>query len=212
MSTLVLGYAGPLRALLTVLGGGEWDDLSGASLVPLAAIQQGGPAAWQALYLETRDALYRYTMGRLGNAEDAEDVVGEVFERALASVARSRDVGLPARAWLFGIARNLVNGRRRAFYRRPPHLPLELFDGSSGDPRLEPDLLDLVRAIALLPAGHSEVIVLRFFHGLTLAETANILGTSTGSIKSRQFRATTALRKLLDGNGATTPSTATVTG
>lgn len=199
MTTMALGFAGPLRALLTVIEGGEFEEAAGGPLVPLGGIQRGDPAAWRALYLESRDPLYRYAMGRLGNAEDAEDLVGEVFEQALASASKVQDVGLPARAWLFGIARNLVNRRRRALYQRPPQLALELFDGGSTDPHLELGLVDLVRAMARLPHGHAEVIALRFIHGLTVAETADVLGATVTSIKSRQFRATVALRKLMNG-------------
>lgn len=55
----------------------------------------------------------------------------------------------------------------------------------------------LVQALGLLPAGQRQVIVLRYFEDLPVAETAELLGISPGTVKSHTARALAALREVL---------------
>lgn len=150
--------------------------------------------AWHHLFSTEMTAVYRYALSRLGNPADAEDLVGHVFEEAWEHAESLQDRGLPARAWLFGIARNLVNSHRRRWFRQAPTLTLEAFDAPLDDPGLNPDMMDLARAIGALAASHGEVISLRFIHGLSLQETADVLGTTIDGVKGRQARALAELR------------------
>jgi len=59
--------------------------------------------------------------------------------------------------------------------------------------------MDLARAVASLAPGHGEVINLRFIHGLSLQETAEVLGTTVDGVKGRQARALAELRQHLVG-------------
>lgn len=187
-----------LRGLLALLGGGEYIDSDPPPRAEISAIRGREPESWRRLYSETRDDLYRYALARLGRAEDAEDAVGDIFEEALASAHRLEDRGLPARAWLYGIARNVVGRHRRSRFRRPPHVAIELFDGGQHDGQLAPEIIDLLREVEALPGRYSEVVTLRFLHGLTLAETAHVLGATIATVKSLQFRAVQQLRERLD--------------
>jgi RNA polymerase sigma-70 factor, ECF subfamily len=138
-------------------------------------------------------------MSRLNDAHDAEEVTSEAFVEAWENASSFEDIGLPARAWLFGIARNLVNRRRRRLFQRPPMLALESFDGPDDVPDMAPDLIDLAGAIASLDKAHAEVITLRFIHDLSLEETAAAIGATVDAVKGRQARALVRLRKQLDG-------------
>jgi len=142
-------------------------------------------------------AIFRYARLRLGNADRAEDATAEVFEQAWRSVGSFEDRGLPPRAWLFGIARNVVGSHRRWLFRQPPQVALEAFDGPGGDSGLSAERLDLAQAIADLEPPHAEVISLRFLNGLSLEETAATLGISIDAVKGRQARALLALRARL---------------
>lgn len=160
-------------------------------------LRRRDPEAWAAFFEREMPSIYRYAMSRLGQASEAEDAASQVFEEAWDHAASFADQGLPARAWLFGIARNVVNTHRRKWLRRPPIVALEGFDGGESDPSLNPELFDLARGISLLDRSHAEVISLRFMHGLSLQETAAIVGTSIDGVKGRQARALAELRKHL---------------
>lgn len=176
----------------------------GGTSVPLAApedevqlIRRRDPDAWRRLFDQEMPAIYRYARSRLGDPARAEDATSEVFEQAWKSADGLRDQGLPVRAWLFGIARNVVGSHRRWWVRGPAQVTIEAFDGAEEDRGLSGERLDLVRAIAALDAGHAEVINLRFVQGLSLQETAAVIGTSVDGVKGRQARALAALRERL---------------
>lgn len=160
----------------------------------IRSIRERDPDAWRSLFDGEMPAIYRYALSRLGDAARAEDAASDVFEQAYRNAASFHDRGLPPRAWLFGIARHVVGSHRRSWFRRPPQLAIEAFDGGGEDRGLSPDRLDLARALAELEAAHCEVISLRFLHGLSLQETAEVIGVSTDAVKGRQARALAALR------------------
>lgn len=155
------------------------------------------PAAWRELFEREMPAIYRYALSRAGSAADAEDLAGLVFEQAWKHVDRLEDRGLPARAWLFGIARHVVTEHRRRLFRAPPVLALEAFDGADAGLEGRAEQLALAQAVAALKREDAEVITLRFLHGLSVAETADVLRTSEDAVKSRQWRALRRLRELL---------------
>lgn len=160
----------------------------------IEALRQRDPEAWRALFEREMRAIYRYAFGRLGDVGRAEDATAEVFEQAWQTADSLSDHGLPARAWLFGIARNVIGTHWRKWFRQPPQLSLDAFDAPSTENFTDPERLDLAKAISKLEPAHAEVITLRFLHGLSLAETAGALGTTVDAIKGRQARALAALR------------------
>ncbi|MBE0609115.1 MAG: sigma-70 family RNA polymerase sigma factor [Dehalococcoidia bacterium] len=161
------------------------------------AIREREPGAWHELFDREMPAIYRYALSRLGDAGRAEDATSEVFEQAWRHAETFEDRGLPVRAWLFGIARNVVGSHRRSWFRRAPQLAIEAFDGAGDDAALSPERLDLARAVAALEPAHAEVISLRFVHGLSLQEAAEVIGASVDAVKGRQARALAALRERL---------------
>jgi RNA polymerase sigma-70 factor (ECF subfamily) len=163
--------------------------------VQVHAIRERDPGAWHALFDREMPAIYRYALSRLGDAGRAEDATSEVFEQAWRHAATFEDRGLPVRAWLFGIARNVVGSHRRSWFRRAPQLAIEAFDGAGDDAALSPERLDLARAVAALEPAHAEVISLRFVHGLSLQEAADVIGATVDAVKGRQARALAALRE-----------------
>jgi len=159
------------------------------------SIQRREPEAWNSLFDREMPAIYRYALTRLGDPAQAEDATSEVFEAAWKSAESVEDRGLPLRAWLFGIARNVVAGHRRSWFKAPPQVALETFDAPVSDARLAPEALDLARAIAALDGTHAEVINLRFIQGLSLQDVASVLGVSVDAVKGRQARALAVLRE-----------------
>lgn len=179
----------------------EAPDLHVVSASEIDRLRNRRADAWNEFFVREMPAIYRYALSRLVSAADAEDATSHTFEEAWEHAERLEDEGLPARAWLFGIARNVVNTYRRRRLRRPPPVALEAFDGGAADPSLEPELLDLARALSALEGGQAEVISLRFVHGLSLEETAAVLETTVDGVKGRQARALATLREKLDARG-----------
>lgn len=193
----------PLRldlSLLLAVIAGETVDISTPVLEDLAIrrLRERDPQAWRQLFEADGDAIYRYVFGRVGSAEDAEDLTAVVFEEAWKHASSLRDQGLPARAWLFGIARHVVGTHHRRLFRRAPIVSLDAFVDIAAD--VEPDSrLDLARALTRLKPALAEVVVMRFVHDLSLKETATALNTTIDAVKRKQARGIEELRGLMAG-------------
>jgi len=160
------------------------------------ALRDRDHESWNVLFDQEAPAIYRYALSRLGDAGLAEEATSDVFEAAWKGAESYTDRGLPARAWLFGIARHVVASQQRRWRRRAPQISIDAYV-ESGQSESPDDRLDLVRAIAALTAAHAEVINLRFLQGLSLAETAQVLNVTIDAVKGRQLRALEALRREL---------------
>ena len=145
--------------------------------------------------------LRRYARALVGGNAEADDLIQDTLERALAKLDQWRD-GESPRKWLFSILHNLhVDGLRRKS-RRPPHVGLDSLgpeqsapaaDGASGR--------DLDRALQQLSGDQREVVLLVGLEGLTYAETAEVLDIPVGTVMSRLARGRGRLRTLMDYEG-----------
>lgn len=177
-------------------------------------VQAGDSEAFGELYARYADVVYRYARSRVRQHELAEDLTAEVFVRALRRIStltwQGRDVG----AWLVTIARHLVADHARASGRRPELLGVELRDSatpvaSSVPPAPDAAVEALLRDRELLAAmrtlrdrshGQYACLVLRFWHGMSVAETAAALGISPVATRTLQYRAIRTLADLLPAN------------
>ncbi|MEW1954594.1 sigma-70 family RNA polymerase sigma factor [Terrabacter sp. NPDC080008] len=174
-----------------------------AALVHLA--QQGDKEAFAQLYDLYVDTIFRYVLVRVANRALAEDLTSETFIRAMRRIDSFTWQGKDIAAWFVTIARNLIADHVKSARFR---FEVATADMRDADERVDaPDtevltrLRDerLVAAIKQLGPDQAECITLRFLQGLSLADTARVLGKSEGAVKQLQLRATRALRKLLDG-------------
>ena len=147
--------------------------------------------------------IFRYFWLRVHDRQSAEDLTGEVFSRMVASLPDYRVRGVPFRAWLYRIARNLVADHYR---QQGDHVTVPLAfadDLSAGDPT--PDRVvelrltaeRVRRALTRLSPDQQEVVTLRFLTGLSLREVASALDKSVPAVKSLQHRGLTSLRAAL---------------
>ena len=160
------------------------------------------------LYDRHVDAVLSYFARRTGCAQTAADLTAETFAAAFASRRRFRDVGAPARAWLFTIARRqLIRYLRRQQVetrarRRLGVPPIELEPADLERVERLADLAPwwpvLVEAIGALPDGQAEAVRLRIGDDLPFAEVARRLGCSEGAARVRVSR---ALARLADDMG-----------
>lgn len=169
------------------------------TLVDLARAMD--PDAWDELYAQHYAAIRRYAHFRLGDAALAEDIAAEVFLEALRGIGNYRYRGIAFRAWLYRIAHNLTANHRKKMSARRRHesAGLEADDQVVVDdfaPAVQRER-DLKAAVATLTDEQQQVVILRFFEGLTLAETAEVMARKSGAIKSLQHRALQRLRVML---------------
>lgn len=90
------------------------------------------------------------------------------------------------------LVRTYLSDRRRRWHGEMPTAELPERPAARG-PDVE-DRLTLVDAIGALPPQQRAVVVLRYFHDLTEADTAAALGLAVGTVKSHHSRALAALR------------------
>jgi len=168
---------------------------------------KGDAAAFGALYDRYVEAVYRYVFYRVRNDADAEDLVSDVFMRALRAIPRY-EPRVAFLAWLYRIARNAVIDRAR---RSRIQISFEDALAHPGvDQVVEPDATILalsdkeaVRgALAKLTPLQQEVIVLRFVEGYSTQEIATLVGKREGTVRGIQFRALEALRTLIPSREA----------
>ena len=160
-------------------------------------------AAWDELYALHYPAIQRYAMFRLADATAADDIAAEVFLEAVRGIGRYRYRGIAFRAWLYRIAHNLTADFRRRLATRTDR---ETCDPEALARLQDEDFViglerqrDLQVAVAQLTDDQQQVVILRFFEGLSLAEVAEATGRNSGAIKSLQHRALERLRSILEG-------------
>lgn len=177
----------------------------------------GDDAAFAALYEGLAPRLASFLLRMTGNVQLASDLSQEAFLR----VHRSRghfERGSAVVPWALAIARN---GYRDHLRRTAVSFPADLAE--SADPGADPveraasdtghaedhlsarETARIIRdAMSALPASQREAFVLLRFEGLTLAEAAEVLGTTETAVKLRKFRAYEAIRRALASASADT--------
>jgi RNA polymerase sigma-70 factor, ECF subfamily len=196
-------------------GGGGYDDADLAAsseedeaertrLIALVELARKGDAdAFGMLYDHYQPSVYRFLFYRTRSSTLAEDLTSETFFRALRSMNNFRWQGKDFGAWLMTIARNLATDHFKAGRTR-----LEL---TTEDMALHDDATEgpestvlagltneiLLRALTELPPEQRDCLVMRFLQGMSIAETAEVLGRSDGAVKQLQLRGVRNLAKLM---------------
>jgi RNA polymerase sigma-70 factor (ECF subfamily) len=176
--------------------------MSAAILKTLHAPQ--GEAGMRTLYRTYGPELYGFAVNCLGDRQQAEEVVQDVFTR----VWRHSESFDPSRAsfrtWLYGIARNAIIDLKRRGAVRPSlaTAPADLDEGA-GEDSIERALLGWQVATALerLTPEHRQVIRLAHFQGMRLREISEQTGLPLGTVKSRISYALRGLRLALEEMG-----------
>ena len=174
-----------------------------AALVELA--QAGDAEAFGLLYERYVDLVYRYIYVRVGSPHLAEDLTSETFMRALRRIDSFSWQGRDIAAWFVTIARNLITDHAKSARFRLEVTTADMLDADRAVAAPEAEVLQHLRDTRLLEAvrglkpEQAECVVLRFLQGLSLAETAAVIGKSEGAVKQLQLRAVRALHRALDG-------------
>jgi RNA polymerase sigma factor (sigma-70 family) len=162
------------------------------------------PERFAILYDRHHQRVHRYVARRLGH-DLADDLMAETFLIAFQARARYDLAYADARPWLYGIATNLIGRRHRAetrFWR--------LIAQTGVDDTVEPPIdqvtdrvtaqsmrRELASAVAGLPRGQRDVLLLTAAGGLSAEEIASALGIAKGTVHSRLNRARKKMRNVL---------------
>lgn len=155
------------------------------------------------LFVAHGPALLLYARQWLDRAA-AQDVVQDVFVRLIASGGGGGRMPAEPRTWLFRCVRNAAISACRAQGRRGrrERAAGEMAAGGGGwfVPRVE-DRLDAEaaqRALAALPPVQREVVTLRIWSGLTLAQVAEVTGVAVSTVYDQYRAALKAVRERLE--------------
>ncbi len=166
--------------------------------------RQGDADALVTLYRRYYDAIYAFLYHRIRHQEMAEDLTAEVFERMVQKIITYRPTERPFLAWLYTLARNRMIDVLRRENRGPQWQPLdaELRTPAHQTPEAQAEQSltaeCLHRVLTRLTPDQQQVITLKFLQGYSNAEVAERLGKPVGAVKSLQFRALAAMRRILE--------------
>ena len=180
-----------------------------AEKLSLDALRTGDKAEIAILVEIFMDPVYRLALRMTGSEQDAEDITQETFIKVIKSLPDFEGRSQLA-TWIYRIAMNesLMNLRRR----KPTGSTVEIDAGNEEEDSAEIEIIDwaaqpeaelldsegkqqLDLAIARLPESMRSVFTLRDLQGLSIEETASVLGISIPNVKTRLLRARLKLRQ-----------------
>src|SRR6478735_6669268 len=182
----------------------EEDEAERTRLIALVELaRQGDSEAFGMLYDHYQSSVYRFLFYRTRSSTLAEDLTSETFFRALRSMNGFRWQGKDFGAWLMTIARNLATDHFKAGRTRLEMTTedMGLHDDATEGP--ESTVLAgrtneiLLAALKELPTEQKDCLIMRFLQGMSIAETAAVLGRSEGAVKQLQLRGVRNLAKLM---------------
>ena len=160
-------------------------------------VRKGDAEAFRELFSLVEPSAYALALGHLGNAEDAREVVQEAALASYRGLGSLRD---PAKfpAWVCGMVRYL--GIRRLRRRKP--LPLSALPSDPeaffpDEPMDAEEAARVRKALASLPSGYREALLLRHVEGKSYEEIAELLGLSVPGVDSRLSRGRALMRQRL---------------
>lgn len=178
-------------------------EVRAADLELARRCREGEAGAFDQLYRAHSGRLYNLVLRMTGSAQEAEDLLQEVFlhaHRKLASFRGDSSLG----TWLYRLAVNqcldVLRGRQTKMTRATSSLD----DDNAVEPAAAMPVVptaisrvDLERSIARLPDGCRAAFVLHDIEGFEHNEVARLLGVSEGTSKSQVHKARAKLRAML---------------
>ena len=158
---------------------------------------------FKAIFTEHKDAVYRFAWRMLASPEAAEDVTQDCFVELLRLPERYDGSRGAMRAFLLGMARNLVLKRWRKENRWSP-LDEDVRTTEQPDVARTQVAERVAVAVRSLPPLQREVLILAEYEEMSLEEIAAAVEAEVGTVKSRLHRARENLRRLLAPLGSCT--------
>ena len=178
-------------------------DVRTADLELAARCRAGDTDAFEELYRQHARRLYSLVVRMIGSAQDAEDLLQEVFLQAYRKLPGFRGESTLG-TWLYRLTMNHcldhLRGRQAKMSRATASIDEESVDEPAAPDPVVPSAIsrmDLERAIEALPPGSKAAFLLHDVEGFEHQEIAAILGISEGTSKSQVHKARMKLRVLL---------------
>ena len=168
----------------------------------MLAFTQGSSEAFTELFHRYKQPIYGFFCRRVSDAASAEELTQETFLALLRAAARYEPRAL-FRTYLYAIGFKILRAHRRKSAFRAAFLDHRT---SAVDPAKKDATeasLWVRRAIEKLEPLDREIVMLREFDQLTYAEIVDLLQLPRNTVRSRLFRARTALRELLEPSVST---------
>ena len=150
--------------------------------------------AFRAFALTRRPTLRRTAFLLCGDWHQADDLVQTALVKLYVAWPRIRASEPPDGYTHRILVRCFLDERRRPWRRESP---VEVLDETGAPARPTDELLDLRAALARLPRRQRATLLMRFWLDASVAQTAEALGCSEGTVKSQTARAVNTLRELL---------------
>jgi RNA polymerase sigma-70 factor (ECF subfamily) len=167
----------------------EWTDQE-----YVESSRNGCPDHFRWLVQRYQKPLFAFLSGRIGNSSEIEEAAQESFVRAFLSLKKLRKPD-SFYSWLLGIAGRVAKEQFRsaAHRQKDREVVAEMMTDAEDIPQEYP----LEEVIAALPENYRQVILLRYYEGLSCQEVATRLGMPLGTITKTLSRAYLLLRQEL---------------
>jgi RNA polymerase sigma-70 factor (ECF subfamily) len=169
----------------------------------LIAAKDGDQEALAGIYRQYGNNVFRYILSRVGDQGTAEDLTADVFIRMIEKIGSYELRGKPFFAWLISIAHNIVIDHFRRQQRVEVGADQDLAENAASLEELDEVYVieqysELAGIINELPASQQQVIYFRFIEGFSERETALMLESTEGGVRSKQYRAMKTIRNSLN--------------
>ena len=172
----------------------------------LAQCREGDSLAIERLVQTHQADVYRLALSILDDADEADDATQEVFVAALRALDSFR-AAASLKTWLFSITVNVCRTRLQRDKRRGrlQQILQSLLSNDQAHPEKEAVQNEshaaIWHAIRALDDKHRLPVILRYYHDLSVADIAEMLGIPSGTVHSRLNHAREKLRSLLKEDG-----------
>lgn len=161
----------------------------------VARFLSGDQRAFDTLFARYQDYVYNIVYGIVGSAEEARDITQDVFVQVFRRLSGFRR-GSRFATWLYRVAVNRAVDAARSSKGRK-WLPLldqflQIPDPADSPEKeaIHQDERSAVQATLMqVPVNHRDILVLRYYQGLSIEEIAEVLGCSVAAAKVRLHRA-----------------------
>ncbi|MGX7030940.1 sigma-70 family RNA polymerase sigma factor [Vagococcus zengguangii] len=164
---------------------------------------RGHAKAFEELLIAHQEQLYRTAYLYAGNQQDSLDIVQDTAYKAFNSIKNLKE---PAyfKTWLIRILINtaLEQQRKKAkIVYLDDEIAPSIFEQSVASDNQLDTKLTLIESLNHLKSDYKEVLILHYYHDLSIKEISQVLAKPEGTIKTNLFRGRQQLKEQLEGEG-----------